>query len=63
VEIQLSSSGGSFGAKQDLTIQGQTALAAYLLKRPVKTVLTRKQATHLHPKRHPMTLKYIVGDD
>jgi xanthine dehydrogenase molybdenum-binding subunit len=63
VEIALASSGGSFGAKEELSIQVQTALAARLLGRPVKTVLTRKQSTQLHPKRHPMTLSYTVGAD
>ncbi len=63
VEIALASSGGSFGAKEELSIQVQTALAAFLLRRPVKTVLTRKQSTQLHPKRHPMTLSYTVGAD
>ncbi len=63
VEIALASSGGAFGAKEELSIQAQTALAAYLLGRPVKTVLTRKQSTQLHPKRHPMTLHYTVGAD
>ena len=63
VEIALASSGGSFGAKEELSIQVQTALAAHLLGRPVKTVLTRKQSTQLHPKRHPMTLSYTVGAD
>jgi CO/xanthine dehydrogenase Mo-binding subunit/aerobic-type carbon monoxide dehydrogenase small subunit (CoxS/CutS family) len=63
VEIALTSSGGAFGAKEELSIQVQTALAAHLLERPVKTVLTRKQSTQLHPKRHPMTLSYTVGAD
>jgi len=63
VEVQLAASGGAFGAKEELSIQAQTALAAYLLGRPVKTVLTRKESTQLHPKRHPMTLKYTVGAD
>ena len=63
VEVALASSGGSFGAKEELSIQVQTALAAHLLGRPVKTVLTRKQSTQLHPKRHPMTLSYTVGAD
>jgi selenium-dependent xanthine dehydrogenase len=63
VEISLASSGGSFGAKEELSIQVQTALAAHVLQRPVKTVLTRKQSTQLHPKRHPMTLSYTVGAD
>jgi selenium-dependent xanthine dehydrogenase len=63
VEIALAASGGAFGAKEDLTIQGQTAVAAYLLQRPVKCVLTRKESTRIHPKRHPITLKYTVGAD
>ncbi|MBV9505216.1 MAG: selenium-dependent xanthine dehydrogenase [Acidobacteriia bacterium] len=63
VEIQLASSGGAFGAKEELSIQAQTALAAFLLGRPVKTVLTRRESTQLHPKRHPMTLEYTVGAD
>src|SRR5713101_6825088 len=63
VEIQLAASGGAFGAKEELSVQGQTALAAFLLQRPVKTVLTRAQSTQHHCKRHPMTLKYKVGAD
>ena len=63
VEVALASSGGAFGAKEELSIQVQTALAAHLLGRPVKTVLTRGQSTQLHPKRHPMTLSYTVGAD
>lgn len=63
VEIALASSGGSFGAKEELSIQVQTALAAHLMGRPVKTVLTRKQSAQLHPKRHPMTLHLTVGAD
>jgi selenium-dependent xanthine dehydrogenase len=63
VEISLASSGGSFGAKEELSIQAQTALAAQLLGQPVKTVLTRTESARLHPKRHPMTLQYTVGAD
>jgi len=63
VEIALAASGGAFGAKEELSIQAQTALAAFLLQRPVKMVLTRKQSTQLHVKRHPMTLHYKVGAD
>jgi CO/xanthine dehydrogenase Mo-binding subunit/aerobic-type carbon monoxide dehydrogenase small subunit (CoxS/CutS family) len=63
VEIELAASGGAFGAKEELSIQAQTALAAYLLGRPVKTVLTRKQSTQHHVKRHPMTMHYTVGAD
>ena len=63
VEIVLAASGGAFGAKEELSIQAQTAVAALLLGRPVKTVLTRAQSTQHHVKRHPMTLKYTVGAD
>ena len=63
VEVELAASGGAFGAKEELSIQAQTALAAHLLDRPVKTVLTRKESTQIHPKRHPMTLQYTVGAD
>jgi xanthine dehydrogenase molybdenum-binding subunit len=63
VETKLVSTGGAFGAKEELTIQAQTALAAYLLQRPVKTTLTRRQSTQVHPKRHPMILHYTVGAD
>ncbi len=63
IEIALAASGGGFGAKEELSIQGQTALAAYLLQRPVKVVLTRKQSTQHHVKRHPMTLQYKVAAD
>jgi len=63
VEVELAASGGAFGAKEELSIQAQTALAAHLLGRPVKSVLTRTQSAQLHPKRHPMTLHFRVGAD
>lgn len=63
VEIALSASGGAFGAKEELSIQGQTALAAFLLGCPVKTILTREQSTQHHVKRHPITLRYKVAAD
>ena len=63
VEIALAASGGAFGAKEELSIQAQTAMAAFLLGRPVKTTLTRDQSTQHHVKRHPMTLTYKVAAD
>jgi selenium-dependent xanthine dehydrogenase len=63
VEVALTSSGGAFGAKEELTIQAQTALAAHALGRPVKTVLTRVESAKMHPKRHPMTLHVTAGCD
>jgi xanthine dehydrogenase molybdenum-binding subunit len=63
VEIALAASGGAFGAKEELSIQGQTAVAAFLLQRPVKTTLTRPQSTQHHVKRHAMNVKLTVGAD
>jgi xanthine dehydrogenase molybdenum-binding subunit len=63
VEIALMPSGGAFGAKEELSIQAQTALAAQLLRRPVKTVLTREQSSQHHVKRHAMTIALTVGAD
>jgi len=63
VEIALAASGGAFGAKEELSIQAQTAMAAFLLGKPVKTVLTREQSTQHHVKRHPMYLTFKVAAD
>jgi selenium-dependent xanthine dehydrogenase len=63
VEVALTSSGGSFGAKEELTIQAQTALAAHALGVPVKTTLLRTESAKMHPKRHPMTLHVTAGCD
>ncbi len=63
VDVELVSNGGAFGGKEDLSVQGQTALAALLLGAPVRTVLTREQSILLHPKRHPLTMDYEVGCD
>ena len=63
VEIVLLPSGGAFGAKEELSIQAQTAMAARLLDRPIRTVLTRPQSTQHHVKRHAMTLALTVGAD
>jgi xanthine dehydrogenase molybdenum-binding subunit len=63
VEVELISNGGAFGGKEDLSIQAQTALAAFLTGRAVHTVLTREQSLRMHPKRHPITLHYQAGAD
>lgn len=54
VRVVLVPNGGGFGGKEDLSIQGQTALFSYLLKKPVKLTLTREESIRLHPKRHPV---------
>jgi len=63
VTVELVSNGGAFGGKEDMSNQGQTALAAWLLQRPVKCTLTREQSLLMHAKRHPIRLEYEVGCD
>ena len=63
VRVELVSNGGAFGGKEDLSVQGHAALAAHLLERPVRVVLTREQSLRIHPKRHPLTLHYRAGCD
>ena len=55
--------GGGFGGKEDMSVQHHASLAAYLLKRPVKVKLTRQESILIHPKRHPMDMKFTVGCD
>ncbi len=63
ITVELVSNGGAFGGKEDLSNQAQTALAAWLLERPVTCALTREQSLLLHPKRHPIRLEYWAGCD
>ncbi len=63
IEVELVSNGGAFGGKEDLSVQGHAALAAWLLQSPVRVVLTREQSMRIHPKRHPITLHYTAGAD
>ena len=54
VSVELVSNGGAFGGKEDMSNQAQTALAAWLLRRPVKCTLSREESFLVHPKRHPV---------
>ncbi len=63
VLVEQVSNGGAFGGKEDMANQAQTALAAYLLGRPVKCTLSREESLYIHPKRHPIRLEYWAGCD
>jgi aldehyde oxidoreductase len=63
VTVELVSNGGAFGGKEDMSNQGQTALAAWLLQQPVKCTLSREESLLMHAKRHPIEMKYTVGCD
>ncbi|MFW5649779.1 MAG: selenium-dependent xanthine dehydrogenase [Acetivibrio ethanolgignens] len=55
--------GGGFGGKEDVTVQHQAALIAYLTKRVVKVKLTRAESIIVHPKRHPMIMEFTTACD
>ena len=63
VTVELVSNGGAFGGKEDLSNQGHAALAAWLLRQPVKVTSTREQSLLMHAKRHPIRMEYTVGCD
>jgi len=61
VRVTLVPNGGGFGGKEDLSVQGQTALFAFLLNKPVKLTLTREESIRLHPKRHPVFMDINIA--
>ncbi|MGO9568699.1 MAG: xanthine dehydrogenase family protein molybdopterin-binding subunit [Desulfomonilaceae bacterium] len=61
VRIVQAATGGGFGSKLDLNVQGFVALAAYLLNRPARMVYTREEAYLCTSKRHPLTIYYKSG--
>ena len=63
VHVVLVANGGAFGGKEDLSVQGHAALAAYLMGEPVKVRLTRDESIVMHPKRHPIWMEYTIGCD
>ncbi|MEN8114279.1 MAG: molybdopterin cofactor-binding domain-containing protein [Actinomycetota bacterium] len=63
VTVELVSNGGAFGGKEDMSNQGQTALAAHLLGQPVACTLTRDQSFRMHAKRHPIEIEVWAGCD
>jgi selenium-dependent xanthine dehydrogenase len=63
IDIRLIPAGGGFGGKEDMTVQGHAALYAWILKKPVKLILTRQESIRMHPKRHPVYINITVGAD
>jgi len=63
VRVTQVTTGGAFGAKEDLNVQCHAALLARLTARPVLVTLSRKESLRFHSKRHPMWLEYTAGCD
>lgn len=63
IRIQSAVVGGGFGGKEDMSVQHQAALCAYLTKRPVKVSFSRQESINYHPKRHAMEIYCKIGCD
>lgn len=63
VRIRSAWVGGGFGGKEDMSVQHQAALCAFIVKRPVKVKFDRTDSLNYHPKRHPMKIDIKVGCD
>lgn len=53
--------GGAFGGREDLSVQIVLALAVMKLKRPVKTIWSRRESIIGHGKRHAVILRAKWG--
>ncbi len=61
VNVVLVPNGGAFGGKEDMLAQGPAALAAFVLKKPVKLEISRDESIIMHPKRHALKLEFKLG--
>ena len=61
VRIVQTATGGGFGSKLDLTVQGFIALALYRLRKPVRMVFPREEAFLATCKRHPSRIHLKSG--
>ena len=63
VRIIQAVTGGGFGSKLDISVQGLIAVALYHLKRPVALRYNREEAFLATGKRHPIKIKMKTGVD
>jgi xanthine dehydrogenase large subunit len=63
IEVEVTRLGGGFGGKEDQanTWAALVAMAAFILKRPVKYVLHRMEDMAMTGKRHPYSADFKIG--
>ncbi len=63
IEVDVARLGGGFGGKEDQAsgFAAMTALASYVLQRPVKLTLHRMDDMKMTGKRHPYSSDYKIG--
>lgn len=63
VRIIQAATGGGFGSKLDLNVQGFIGLALLKLGRPARYVYSREEAYAATAKRHPLIMRMKTGTD
>jgi xanthine dehydrogenase large subunit len=63
IEVDVQRLGGAFGGKEDQATAwaSMTALASFLLQKPVKLVLSRHDDMYMTGKRHPYSSDFRIG--
>lgn len=61
VRVVQTTTGGGFGGKLDVTVEGFIALCVYHTKRPVVMRYTREESFLAQTKRHPLHIEYKTG--
>ncbi len=61
IRIAATSTGGGFGSKLDISYQPYIALAAWVLKKPVRITYTRRESMQSTTKRHPANMQVKVA--
>jgi CO/xanthine dehydrogenase Mo-binding subunit len=63
IRVIQAATGGGFGSKLDLTVQGLIGLALFHLRRPMRLVFSREEVFLATAKRHPLKIEYESGAD
>lgn len=63
VRIRPSACGGGFGGKLDVSVQPLLAVAAWLLRRPVRIIYSRIESMASSTKRHPAQIRATASAD
>jgi aldehyde oxidoreductase len=61
VRIIPTAVGGGFGSKLDMSVQPFVAVAAWVLRRPVRMVWSRPESMMASTKRHPARMRSRIG--
>ena len=61
IRVTQAATGGGFGGKLDMTVEGYIGLAVYLTKRPVRIRYSREESFLSNTKRHPLYIEYKTG--